>query len=175
MMPVRRGRSTTPSGSALVRLAGLMMVYLSIAAVFFACASNPDRAHQVIDERFGDSEILNYEYTNRGISEEVRDIHYLVNTEIDDPAVVKVSFPDIGGVHAAAPAGGSAIVQFVTDAEGKVVSYRFVKRAGLGLDEYVEKMVKSVAVEPLVLRGEKCGSVFNVRFVFSVSAGDEGQ
>ena len=175
MMSVRHGRRTIPSVSALMRIAGLMIVYVSIAAVFIACASSPDRARQVIDERFGDSETLNYEYTNRGISDEARDIHYLVNTEIDDPSVVKVSFPDIGGVHMAAPVEGSAIVQFVTDAEGKVVSYRFVKRAGLGLDEYVEKMVKSVAVEPLVHRGEKCGSVFNVRFVFSVSAGDGEQ
>ncbi|HNX58799.1 MAG TPA: hypothetical protein PKK43_06855, partial [Spirochaetota bacterium] len=103
------------------------------AVILISCASDPGRGYQVIDERFGDTETLNYEYTNMGLSEEVRDVHFLVNTEITDPAVVKVILPDVGGIHTAAPVEGSAIVQFVTDSEGKVVSYRFVKRAGLGL------------------------------------------
>lgn len=131
-----------------------------------SCASNKNISNQITDDRFGDTETLNYEYTNRGLSTEAKHIHYLVNTEIDDPLVVKVTFPNIGGIHAAAPAEGLAIVQFTSNERGEVLKYRFVKRAGLGLDDYVETMVKSIKIEPLVHKGEKCGSVFNVRFIF---------
>ena len=166
------------SGLIILRRQGIMNLYrlvnkrillLLICPLFVlsvSCTSKASRTNQIIDNRFGDTEIMNYEYTNRGLSSEAADIHYLVNTEIDDPSVVSVKFPDIGGVHAAAPAEGYAIVQFTSDANGKMVKYRFVKRAGLGLDNYVEKMVQGIEIIPLVHKGEKRSSVFNVRFIF---------
>ena len=142
------------------------LILMSPMIIFLlSCASN-NITNQISDDRFGDTETLNYEYTNRGLSPEAKQIHYLVNTEIDDPLVVRVTFPNIKGIHPAVPAEGLAIVQFTSNGRGEVLKYRFVKRAGLGLDDYVEAMVKGIKIEPLVHKGEKRGSVFNVRFIF---------
>jgi len=142
------------------------LILMSPMIIFLlSCASN-NITNQISDDRFGDTETLNYEYTNRGLSPEAKQIHYLVNTEIDDPIVVRVTFPNIKGIHPAVPAEGLAIVQFTSNERGEVLKYRFVKRAGLGLDDYVETMVKGIKIEPLVHKGEKRGSVFNVRFIF---------
>ena len=144
----------------------LCMTAFSLLLLSSASCSSKKGVTQITDNRFGDTESLNYEYTNDSMSAEARQLHYLINTEIDDPSVISVTFPDVGGVHSAAPAEGSAIVQFTADAYGNVIKYRFVKRAGLGLDNYVEMMVKGVKIEPLVHKGEKRSSVFNVRFIF---------
>ncbi len=143
-----------------------LMLISPMIIFLLSCASSKNITNQISDERFGDTETLNYEYTNRSLSSEAEQIHYLVNTEIDDPLVVRVTFPNIKGIHPAVPAEGLAIVQFTSNERGEVLKYRFVKRAGLGLDDYVETMVKGIKIEPLVHKGEKRGSVFNVRFIF---------
>lgn len=148
------------------RLNHLLILISSMTVFLLSCASNKSFTNQVSDDRFGNTETMNYEYTNRGLSTEAKRIHYLVNTEIDDPLVVRVTFPNIKGIHPAVPAEGLAIVQFTSNERGEVLKYRFVKRAGLGLDDYVEMMVKNIKIEPLVHKGEKRGSVFNVRFIF---------
>jgi hypothetical protein len=136
------------------------------ALVFLSCATDTGRRYQEIDGRFGDTETLNYEYANKSVTDEVREAHYFVNIEIEDPAIASVTFPEIGDIHTVTPVTGSAIVQFTTDISGKVLSHRFVKRAGVGLDAYVEAMIGGIIVRPVMHRGEKGGSVFNVRFVF---------
>jgi len=144
----------------------VIFVCLVCVTVLASCASGSGIDFQVSDKKFGDTETLNYEYSNKGLVDDVREDHYLINTEIDDPVVVRVTFPDIKDIHVDAPITGSAIVQFVTDDEGKIISHRFVKRAGVGLDDYVEKTITGISVKPVVHKGEKRGSVFNVRFIF---------
>jgi hypothetical protein len=141
---------------------------LAVCAGMFlvSCATEKNTRHQKDDPRFGDTESVNYEYTNKNIVDDVRDAHYLVNVEIEEPAVITVQFPEISGIHADAPVSGSALVRITTDAEGKVLAYSFVKRAGLGLDEYVDRLMKSIVVKPIMRKGEKSGSVFTARFVF---------
>jgi hypothetical protein len=136
------------------------------AMILMSCATEKSTRYQKEDARFGSTESVNYEYTNKNIVDDAREAHYLVNVEIEDPSIAYIQLPEINEIHVAAPVNGSALVQITTDAGGKVLKYAFVKRAGLGLDEYVDKIMSSIVVKPVMRKGEKSGSVFTARFVF---------
>jgi hypothetical protein len=134
--------------------------------MFLSCTADKNMRYQKDDPRFGDTESVNYEYTNKNIAGDVREAHYLVNVEIEEPEIAYVQFPALKDIHIDAPANGSALVIITTDAGGKVLKYEFVKRAGLGLDTYVDAIMSTIVVKPVLRKGEKSGAVFTARFVF---------
>jgi hypothetical protein len=142
------------------------LLAMCAGVILLSCAAEKNTRYQKDDPRFGDTESFNYEYTNRNIVDDAREAHYLVNVEIEEPEIVYMQFPAINDIHIDAHVNGSALVRITTDAGGKVLQYTFVKRAGLGLDEYVDKIMSSIIVKPVLRKGEKSGSVFTACFVF---------
>lgn len=139
---------------------------VSATLLLLCCASAGTGRLQTTNPKFGDTESANYEYANRSIVDDAREAHYLVNIEIDEPYAAELRFPEMLPVYTASPVEGSVIVRISTDAKGKVSSYTFVKRGGLGLDEYVDTLMRNAVFKPVMRKGEFCSSEFTARFVF---------
>lgn len=143
---------------------------LLITAFFYpACSADVVSVLQKPDSRFGETEILNYEYTNRYYIDDIRRNHFLINIEIEKPLIINVRLPEMDPVYMDSPITGSAIVLMTSDRNGKIINYKFIKKAGLGLDAYVEKMIPKIEIKPIRHRGERGPSVFSARFVFTES------
>jgi hypothetical protein len=142
-----------------------MRIYFIIILIFAGCASaNP--GYMQADRLSGDSEILNYEYSNRYFAEQIRKEHFQLNIEIDEPALITINPDDIDDIYSVADIRGDAIVAFKTDENGKIVSYKIKKSAGLGLDKYVKDIINKLKIKPVSHRGINGNSQFNARFIF---------
>jgi hypothetical protein len=151
----RKLKTITPSAAILTAL------------ILLSCQSTSISNFQTPEKNFGENETLNYEYANTYYAEEIRNAHFLLNIEIEKPLIIKIELPKMDLLHRSSPICGTAIVKISTDSGGAVVSYTFVKRAGLDLDGYVDEMLKSAKIKPLYLRGERGASDFLARFIFT--------
>jgi hypothetical protein len=116
--------------------------------------------------RTGSKEILNYEYTNDYYIHEIRRNHFLLSIEIDKPVIVESGSVNMDTIYPAAGIRGEAILHFRTDKTGKVTGYRFRKRAGLGMDRFVVKLIKNIKIKPVSHRGSTGDSEFIAKFTF---------
>lgn len=146
------------------------LTVMTLAAMFMlpaGCSPGILGSLQTEDPRSGSREILNYEYANRALTDGVRAAHYLINIEIEGPYIIRTGSPSFRKIDSDARICGSALVRISTEGTGRVTGYTFVKRAGLGLDRYVEAMMKEISVDPLRRKGESESSEFIARFVFA--------
>lgn len=141
--------------------------FLIFASSQVSCSTVSISSPQKSDSRFGDTEILNYEYTNKYYVEDIRRSHFLINIEIGKPLIVNIELPKMDPIYINSPITGTAIVRITTDNNGKITNYSFIKKAGLGLDDYVEKMISKIEIRPIRHKGERGSSDVIARFVFS--------
>lgn len=125
-----------------------------------------NESYMLNDPRYSTGETLNYEYSNRYYVQEIQRDHFLINIDIDKPAIIEIPSPVIDSIYPDSDISGEAIVCFKTDRDGRVMSYEIIKRAGLGLDRYVISIIKEIKIKPLSHRGEDGSSEFGATFVF---------
>lgn len=143
----------------------MIKVLLLIIVFFTGCASSNNKVNQ-LDQRFCETLILNYEKTNKYYVHQVRRDHFLLNIEIKNPVIIKIPKVVLDNIYVYSGVTGSSIIRFKVNNKGKVIVYSIKKRAGLGLDLYIKKIIKCIEIKPLFHRGEKGNSEFDIRFVF---------
>ena len=125
------------------------------------------------DGRLGSKEILNYEYSNDYYIHEIKREHFLLNIEIDKPAIIYMKSENLDNIYPVSGIRGEAIVRFIADDKGIVTDYSFRKRAGLDLDKYIIDIIKTMKIKPVSQRGVNGSSEFIARFVFKPNAHPE--
>ncbi|MBN2040187.1 MAG: hypothetical protein JW864_09110 [Spirochaetes bacterium] len=133
--------------------------------LIYSCSVN-DSLYLKTDDRLGSREILNYEYSNDYYIHQIRREHFLLNIEIDKPALIDPESVKIDSIYSASKISGEAIVHFTTDDRGRVTDFDFRKRAGLDLDQYITVIIKKLKIKPVSHRGVNGPSEFIARFVF---------
>ncbi len=133
--------------------------------LFTSCALGNNK-YMIADRKFGDSEIFNYEYMNRYIAKEIRREHFLLNIVIDSPMVIDLPDEKFENIYPLAGITGDAVVFIKLNDKGKVTDYSFIKRAGLGLDDYVDFIIKNINFRPVSHKGTYGTSSICARFIF---------
>ena len=82
--------------------------------MFCACASSGIENMQKQDERFGNRETLNYEYTNGQLVPDLKRTHFLINTHIDAPVIISIRLPAVDLLRRSSLMAGSAIVRITS-------------------------------------------------------------
>ncbi len=136
----------------------------SLFLVLIHCVSCSNQL-QTRDASQGDTEILNYSYTNEYFKESVRRDHFQIAVTVDSPAVIDFGETDFHPVHVRAGAECSAIVKITVTPAGKVSTLQFVNRAGAGFDEYIEEIIRKSTFKPVEYKGKKQNSGFIVHVV----------
>ncbi|MDA3901352.1 MAG: energy transducer TonB [Spirochaetes bacterium] len=141
-----------------------LLVLMCTFSVFAASCSS--RQYQTRDTVAGDSELLNYEYSNHFYSHELRKEHFFLNIELNQPAVIEFAEIDFGMVEIHAPITGSSLVRITVDRSGRVIRYNVLKYAGAGLDDYLEKVARASRFRPVEHREEPQECDFILKVVF---------
>ncbi len=126
-----------------------------------SCGGN----YQIVKPYFGETEILNYEYSNKYFLDDVRSAHFYANINIDKP--YSVEFPDMvfGDIYDLSEVNTSAVTRVYLDSAGRVKSFNFIKRPGLGLDRVVENIITKMRFVPLYHKSEPYDSSLYVRII----------
>ena len=140
-----------------------IIFYIVLLMLFFSCSSS---FYQTRDRVSGETEFLNYEYSNLYYSHKLKKEHFLLNIELNKPAVVSLADIDFKAVEWHSPVTGSSIVRVTVDKNGKVITYSVVKYAGAGLDGYLESVIKSSKFKPVEHREEPQECDFLLKVVF---------
>ncbi len=116
--------------------------------------------YQIRDKSHGNTDRLNYDYTNRYYRTKVQKDHFTLALTVVSPVHLTFGQTEFDPVHLRAGAEGGAVVRIEVDRAGRVTSMQFEKRAGAGLDSYVEEIIQSSRFTPVRHRGEDQNSSF---------------
>ncbi|HRX15156.1 MAG TPA: energy transducer TonB [Spirochaetota bacterium] len=137
--------------------------YFMLFMLFFSCGSS---FYQTRDNVSGNTEVLNYEYSNLYYSHKLKKEHFSLNIELNKPAVVTLSNIDFKPVERHSPVIGASLVRVTVDKNGRVINYSIVKYAGAGLDGYLESVIRSSKFRPVEHKEEPQECDFILKVVF---------
>lgn len=131
-------------------------------AILSACSST---SYQARDKSHGETDLLNYSYTNEYFKKSVQKEHFRLSVSVDSPAIIKFGKPSYNPVHIRAGAEGNAVLRIAVTPGGQVTSIQFIKKAGVGLDKYIEETIRKSKFIPVVYKGKEQNSGFIVNVV----------
>lgn len=127
----------------------LHMIILLIPLFMFQCKQY--KSAIIKDNVFVESKTgLNYSKTSYNSMNAVIDYHYRINMEIEKPYIISYTpLTDLPPVYGYSGIEGVSVLKVKINNKGKIISYKIVKRAGLGLDEIAVKIFKNIKISPL--------------------------
>ncbi len=141
-------------------------LFITVAAVLTAGCSSHSTGLKYSDPIYEEAGFINYEYSNRGISDELALQNCHIRLRIDRPESEFTVTVAPSRLRRAGALSGTAILRARSDSSGKVISVSFLKRAGLDLDREAESIVRKMKLKPLLKQGRPLPSEVTVRVVF---------
>lgn len=132
----------------MIRLKKIIFMFMNIL-LFLACTSN-DKNVSVLKPEFRTSphSVLNYEDASRSIYEETLNDHYQTRTEVEHPSIIQAVSNTIRTIYLKSEIEGFFIASAEADVHGKIISYKVVKNAGLGLDQIAISVLTNLKISP---------------------------
>jgi TonB family protein len=141
-------------------------VLFTVSFLLFFILSCTGVKYQKAEKSHGESDRLNYSYTNDYLKHTVQRDHFLLAITVDSPMLIDFGKAPVDPVHIRAAARGNTVLKVRVSSSGQVQTVQVVKRAGVGLDEYAEKIVRSSKFVPVRHRGKDQNSSFLVNVEF---------
>jgi len=124
---------------------------------------------EIIDNRHRTTEktVLNYEDATRQYTLENAKTHFKLHIEIEEPFIIKAITSLPPEIHRFSGINGTSIYLADINRKGRIKSFRQIRKAGLGLDETAEKIIRNLIVEPVYRLGINHESRVYIRIVFT--------
>ncbi len=135
-------------------------------ALFIQCKSLDNN---LIDPEYktSGSTILNYEDASKKYTIDSIDAHFRIYIDIEKPYIIKSVKYGLDEIYYTSGIEGSAIFRVKINRSGKIVDYRIIKTAGLGLDKAAVEIIKGIQLSPVSKEGYNYKASANLRIVIT--------
>ncbi|MDY6969521.1 MAG: energy transducer TonB [Spirochaetota bacterium] len=117
--------------------------------------------------RTSDRTILNYEDASRKYTVDNINAHFQIHIEIDKPFIIESAKCEVDDIYKICDIEGIVIYSADIDKTGKIISYKIIKRAGLGFDEIAENIFRSIKISPCFQAGLSYNTSVDIRIHFN--------
>lgn len=111
--------------------------------------------------------LLNYEDAAAQFTIDNIRSHFLVHIEIEKPYIMKSAQYNVDKIYRISGIEGTAIYRVSLSSTGKVLSYKLIKKAGLGLDTIAGEIIKTMKLYPGYKSAASGKTTVFVRIIFS--------
>ncbi len=113
------------------------------------------------------STILNYEDASNKYTIDSIGAHFKIRIDIEKPYIINSVKHELDKIYYTSGIEGSTIFSVKIDRSGKIVDYKIIKTAGLGLDKAAVEIIKGIQLSPVSKEGYNFQASANLRIVFT--------